>query len=103
MWTSQFWKDAIERAVKTAAQAALASIGAVSWANGGVTWGSTLVGLGIGVGLSFITSILSSLVGDRTSASLVQAATIAAVTVLPILAAAGVMLAVVFGGFFDGH
>jgi len=69
MWSKEFWKDAIERAVKTAAQAALASIGAVSWANGGVTWGSTLIGLGIGVGLSFLTSILSSLVGDSRSAS----------------------------------
>lgn len=69
MWSKAFWKDAIERAVKTAAQASLASIGAVSWANGGVTWGSTLVGLGIGVGLSFVTSILSSLVGDSRSAS----------------------------------
>ena len=103
MWTSQFWKDAIERAVKTAAQAALASIGAVSWANGGVTWGSTLVGLGIGVGVSFVMSILSSLVGDSTSASLVKTATVAAVAVLPILAVASVALAVVFGGFFDGH
>ena len=69
MWTRAFWKDAIERAVKTAAQSALAAIGAVSWANGGVTWSSTLVGLGIGVGLSFVMSILSSLVGDRQSAS----------------------------------
>lgn len=69
MWTAQFWKDATERAVKTAAQAALASIGAVSWANGGVTWGSTLVGLGIGVGLSIVTSLLSSLVGSSNSAS----------------------------------
>lgn len=103
MWTKAFWKDATERAVKTAAQAALASIGAVSWANGGVTWGSTLIGLGIGVGLSFVTSILSSLVGDKTSASLVNAATIAALTVLPILAVTAVFVAVVFGGFFDGH
>jgi hypothetical protein len=69
MWSKQFWKDAIERAVKTAAQAALASIGAVSWANGGVTLESTLVGLAIGVGASFVTSLLSSLVGDSKSAS----------------------------------
>ena len=69
MWTKAFWKDALERAIKTAAQAALASVGAVSYANGGVTWGSTLVGLGIGVGLSFVTSLLSSLVGDSRSAS----------------------------------
>lgn len=74
LWTKAFWKDAIERAVKTAAQAALASIGAVSWANGGVTWGSTLVGLGIGVGLSFVTSVLSSLVGSSSSASALPAA-----------------------------
>ena len=92
MWTKAFWKDAIERAVKTAAQAALASIGAFSWANGGVTWGSTLVGLGIGVGLSFETSIHSSLVGDKTSASMVNATTLAVLTI-------GAGVAVVFGIF----
>lgn len=72
MFTWKFWKDAIERATKTAAQSAMAAVGAVSWANGGVTWQSTLVGIGIGVGLSFIMSLLSSLAGDDTNASLVK-------------------------------
>lgn len=69
MWTSAFWKDAIERAVKTAAQSILVAITAVNVADGDVSWQSTLTGVGIGAGLSIVTSLLSSLVGAKNSAS----------------------------------
>lgn len=69
MWTKAFWKDAIERAVKTAAQSILVAITAVNVADGDVSWQSTLIGVGLGAGLSLVTSLLSSLVGDSRSAS----------------------------------
>lgn len=92
MWTKAFWKDAIERAVKTAAQSILSSIAAVNAAHGDVSWKSTLIGIGVGAGLSVVTSVLSSLVGSSSSASLVSSAL--TLTVLP-LVAAGAYLAVV--------
>lgn len=69
MWTKAFWKDAIERMVKTGAQSILVAISAVSYANGDVTFEGTLLGVGIGVGLSMGTSLLSSLIGNPRSAS----------------------------------
>jgi Putative lactococcus lactis phage r1t holin len=72
MWTAQFWKDSIERAVKTAAQSLLALVAVFNIADASAAWQDYLIGVGIAVGLSFLTSILSSLSGSSDSASLVK-------------------------------
>ena len=71
MFTLSFWKDALERAIKTAAQSAAALIG-IGATLQDVNW--LLVGSASIVGfiLSILTSIGSSLVGDNDSASLVK-------------------------------
>jgi hypothetical protein len=73
VWTAQFWKDTAERAIKTAAQAALGVFTALSVASvqGGFDWGAWAAGLGLTVALSFVTSILSSFVGAKGTASVV--------------------------------
>jgi len=71
MWTAKFWKDAIERAIKTAAQVAVGLVTALNVTTG-FDWQTFLVGLGVSVGLSFVTSLLSSLAGSPTDASLVK-------------------------------
>jgi len=69
VWTKVFWKDAIERGVKTAAQSLLALVVVFNITEASANWADYLAGVGIAVGLSFLTSILSSLVGDSRSAS----------------------------------
>ncbi len=71
MWTKQFWKDAVERAVKTAAQVAVGLLVGLNVTTG-FEWDTFLLGLGVATGLSFATSLLSSLAGSPTSASLVE-------------------------------
>lgn len=70
MWTKAFWKDAIERGVKTAAQVAVGLLVGLSIGEG-FDWQTFLISFGTTVGLSFVTSILSSLVGSPNNASLV--------------------------------
>jgi hypothetical protein len=72
MWTTTFWKDAAERALKTAAQALLSL-----WVVGGafniltVSWGPALgVAAGAAV-VSLLTSLVSSGIGEKGTASLV--------------------------------
>jgi len=69
MWTAAFWKDAIERAIKTAAQSLLAFVVVFNITEASANWKDYLLGVGAAVGLSFLSSILSSLVGDSRSAS----------------------------------
>jgi Putative lactococcus lactis phage r1t holin len=71
MWTAKFWKDAVERAVKTAAQVAGGLLVGLQVTTG-FDWQTFLVGLGVATGLSFVTSLLSSLSGSPDSASLVK-------------------------------
>ena len=74
MFTVLFWKSAAERALKTAAQAALLVIGADQVNALSADW--TLVGgfaLG-GAALSVLTSVASSGVGEADSPSLVDSA-----------------------------
>ncbi|MBB1023344.1 MULTISPECIES: holin [unclassified Dietzia] len=71
MWTATFWKDAAERAVKTAAQTAggVLVVGVPIWE---VDW---TAGLGItatATALSLLTSIASSGRGDHESASALE-------------------------------
>lgn len=72
MWTTKFWKDAAERAVKSAAQAVVLYFGGqaldawhANWAAAGAIAGGAAV-------LSLLTSLVSAKVGDSTSASLVD-------------------------------
>lgn len=73
MYTTLFWKDAGERALKTAAQALLSLwlIGDVAFDLLSVDWGSALgVALGAAV-ISVLTSIVSAPAADTGTASLV--------------------------------
>ncbi|QDF19765.1 hypothetical protein QEH38_gp33 [Mycobacterium phage LilSpotty] len=75
MWTLTFWKDAVERALKSAAQAVILALGgdladfwSLDWKNvAGVALG--------GAGLSLLTSIGSDVlpVGNKGTASLTRA------------------------------
>lgn len=65
--SGQFWKAAAERAVKTGAQTALASIGATALAHE-VQWLMVASATGLGVVLSLLTSIASAKIsGDGPS------------------------------------
>jgi hypothetical protein len=63
--------DAVERAVKTAAQTAVGLFVGLQ-ATTGQDWQTFFIGLGVATGLSFVTSILSSLAGSSNSASAVK-------------------------------
>lgn len=71
MWTGQFWKDAIERAVRTFVQASVAL-----WAIAGVThledvdWQKTASVGGFAAMLSLATSLAATSVPTRDDASL---------------------------------
>lgn len=74
MLTGRFWADALERAVKTAAQALLSLwlVGDVAFDLFQVDWGGALgVAAGAAV-ISILTSIASGPVGDPGTASLVR-------------------------------
>lgn len=73
MWTVSFWADAVERAVKTFAQALIATI-AVGTPIFDLAWGE---GLGIAATatvVSVLTSIASTGVGEKGTASVVSPA-----------------------------
>ncbi len=72
MFTAKFWKDAAERAAKSAAQGALIYVGGAEVFNAwSANWTAT-VGIGVGAAiLSVLTSLASRPVGDSSSASLV--------------------------------
>lgn len=73
MWTKRFWAAAAERAAKTGAQFGLLAWGATAWtAVGDVVPVAQATGLAIvfGAGLSVLTSIASSGIGDKGSPSL---------------------------------
>lgn len=73
MWTKEFWKDAIERAVKTFAQFVITLAG-FSGVTGDFTqcnWGFILMNSAIGAVLSILFSIASSFKGQG-SASLIK-------------------------------
>jgi hypothetical protein len=71
MLTTQFWKDAAERAVKTAAQAAIGAIGTTALIQS-IDWSIVGGTVGIATVLSVLSSIGSSAVAEPDSASLVR-------------------------------
>lgn len=69
MFTRKFWKDAFERAVKTAAQAGIAAIGTATVLS--VSWPAVLAIVATATLLSVLTSITTNAVSDTDTASLV--------------------------------
>lgn len=73
MWTRKFWKDAAERAVKSAAQGALLYFGGDQLFD---AWHANWAGIGAvaasAAALSLLTSLVSAKVGDSSSASMVD-------------------------------
>lgn len=74
MWSARFWKDAVERAVKTAAQAAVGFFVGLQVTDE-FDWQTWAIGLGVAVAASFVTSLLSSLAGNSQTASMVDGGT----------------------------
>jgi hypothetical protein len=72
VFTRLFWRDAAERAVKTFAQAVLATFGAGALDVLHADWGNALALGGGAAALSVLTSLVSSQVHDPESASLVD-------------------------------
>jgi len=71
MWTSEFWKQAAERAVKTFAQTLVAAglvVGVAGWDE----WQAALIAAGIAALLSVATSVASAGFGDKGTPSLVS-------------------------------
>jgi len=71
MWTSEFWKQAAERAVKTFAQTLVAAglvVGVAGWGE----WQAALIAAGIAALLSVATSVASAGFGDKGTPSLVS-------------------------------
>lgn len=71
MWTRKFWIAAVERAVKTAAQVALAFFVVGTTDLFSVEWQAVLSGVGVAVIASLLTSIASEPFGPKESPSLV--------------------------------
>ncbi len=73
MWTKSFWKQTMERAIKTFAQAVLLALGASGGFNLFAPDWKTILGFGLGgMVLSVLTSLGSLGAGPAGSPSLVQ-------------------------------
>jgi len=70
IYTASFWRDAIERAIKTAAQSALLAIGGGAVNVVALDWITIGGAAGGGFVLSMLTSIASVTVTQRGTASL---------------------------------
>lgn len=71
MWTIGFWKQAVERAVKTAAQAALAFFIVGQTVFTEIDWGVVAGGAAVAAIASVLTSLASAPFGPEDSPSLV--------------------------------
>lgn len=71
MLTKRFWKDAFERVISTAAQAAIGAIGATAVVQD-LDWKIVAGATGIAALLSFLKAIAATGVGNSQSASLVE-------------------------------
>lgn len=73
MFSVQFWKDAFERAVKSAAQAALLAYGGDALDVWSLDWKTAVGVVGSGALLSVLTSLGSIALGNSGTASLTAA------------------------------
>ncbi len=73
MFKKRFWKDAAERAVKTAAQVAAATLGANAAGLLDADWVGVASVSGLAAVLSLLTSVASAPLGDANTASAVSA------------------------------
>lgn len=71
MFTADFWRDAIERACKTAAQAAVGVMGTGALGVLDVDWTGVAAAAALGFVLSLLTSLASEPFGDPGTPSLV--------------------------------
>lgn len=71
MWTISFWKDSIERAVKTAAQTVVGLLVAGATILD-IDWGQAAAVTATAMLASVLTSLISTGVGDHASPSLVD-------------------------------
>ena len=71
MWNAKFWKQTAERAIKTAAQAALAFFVVGSTVFDQVDWAAVAGGTAIAAIASVLTSLASAPFGPEDSPSLV--------------------------------
>lgn len=71
MWTWTFWKQALERAIKTAAQVGAALLGVAGLGILDVDWKSIGSVIALAIVASFLTSIATSEVGQANSPSAV--------------------------------
>lgn len=85
MWTIQFWKDALERALKSAAQFAVVALGGNATDFWSLDWKAVLGVVLSGTVLSVLTSIASGALpmGSDGTASLTNAVEPAPVDKLP--------------------
>jgi hypothetical protein len=74
LFTLTFWLDALERAIKTAAQTVLGLIGTNVVDATSLDWQEIGVATAFTTGLSILTSIVSSGIGEPGSASLLNPA-----------------------------
>lgn len=74
MFTLQFWQSALERAVKTFAQALVAVLGAGTFGVLDAPWTTALSAAALAAVLSVLTSVMSAPVGEPGTPSVVPAA-----------------------------
>ena len=70
LWTRTYWQDTGERAIKTAAQSLVATLGLGTGVLD-VDWTTSVSVAALATGLSVLTSIASAGVGDPRTASVV--------------------------------
>jgi len=73
MWTIAFWKETVDRAVKSGAQAVILGLGLGEGLNAFAVDYKLAAGFALGgIGLSLLTSVISAPFGVRGSASIVK-------------------------------
>lgn len=72
MWTKSFWRQAIERAVKTFAQAAVALLTGDGLGLLNIDWGTVGSVAGLAAVVSLLTSVATSGMGPQGTPSVVE-------------------------------